>query len=257
MKIEKNKIFQIGEQFLNGRNLEFFQRVWSSDFNNYITRIKALKISGCNRVLDAGCGFGQWSLSMALFNNQIFSIDISKERIEILNKIIKSNKFSNIKTSTGSIQELNFENNYFDYIFCYSSIYYTDFKKTIKEFFRVLKPNGKLYISTNGIGWYLHNLIDGHNSSKNFNSKRMAIETFENTINFYEKTFHQEGKQIVIPSEILKKTLFDVGFKNLIKGSDGDIILDKSFLTESFYPKEYHGVEGVYEILAYKDDKKF
>lgn len=255
VNLERSEIKKIGKKFLKGVDLEFFKRVWSSDFNNYKSRLKALDINGFERVLDAGCGFGQWSLSMASLNKNIFSIDLSSNRINVLNEIINIHEISNIKTSVQSIQKSNFSDEYFDCIFCYSSIYLTDFKKTLKEFYRILKPGGKLYISTNGIGWYIHNLIDGHNSSKNFDSRKMAINAFENTLNYYEKGYHKNGDHLITPSKIFIQYLHDFGFKNILKAPDGKITINKSAKPLNFYPEKYYGKEGVYEILAFKDER--
>lgn len=246
------KIKHIGSKSLNGNDLDFFNRIWSTDFNIYKDRIKGIKFYSLDRVLDAGCGFGQWSIPLSLFNKDVFSIDISDARIQVLKEISNELSINNIHFYCGTFQKMIFEKNYFDAIYCYSAIYFTDFNKTIDEFYRVLKPGGKLYINSNGIGWYFYNLMQGHNTTSNFNSKKMAMNSFENSIKFYSKNFLSSGCQLIIPSDLMTQKLKLTGFTKIIKGSDGKIILDKKYSPMSFYPEKYYEHEGVYEILAWK-----
>ena len=176
------QIIEIGLDELEGIDLDFFQRMWKKDLNIYISRIKSIGFLDGKKVLDAGCGFGQWSVSLSRLNNKIYSVDNSKNRIQVFKKIIDLLGVKNITAIEGSISNLKFKDNFFDSIFCYSSIYFTDYKKTLKEFKRVLKPGGKIYISTNGLGWYIHNIVDGHNSTSYFDSRKMAIDTIANTL---------------------------------------------------------------------------
>lgn len=246
------KIKSIARDNLNGSDYEFFNRVWGSSFNNYETRIKSIKFCSLNKVLDAGCGFGQWSIVLSMLNKEVYSIDIDKKRMQVLDNIKNELNITNLNLYKGTIDKMNFENNFFNAIFCYSSIYFTDFKKTIKEFHRILKPGGKLYINTNGIGWYLYNLIEGHNQTVNFDSKKMAMNAFNNSLKFFTDGILSPQDQLIIPSSTMINKLNQAGFFKIIKESDGGIIIDKNYDPESFYPPTYYNYEGVYEILAWK-----
>lgn len=246
-------ILNIGKKFLNDNDFSFFKRVWSQDLNIYKDRLSSIDFNQKNNVLDAGCGFGQWSLQLSILNNNIYAIDNDHTRINILKELKKLKSIENIHENVGNIQNLEFENNFFDALFCYSSIYFSDVSKTLDEFYRVLKPNGIIYISTNDIGWYFHNLIDGHNSDKYFNSKKMALKTIENSVKYYSLGTKEKG-QIITPKIFMKNKMKEIGFKNIRIGSDGTLNNNK-IKVKKFYPTSYDfGVifDGVYEILAAK-----
>jgi len=250
MKDKIEEIKKIGKKHLEGNDINFFNRVWSSDFSIYQNRLKSISFSDHNIVLDAGCGVGQWSLVLSNLNKNVVSIDVCDKRINTLKEISKSLNITNITSSVESIDNLSFSDNSFDAIFCYSAIYFTDIKKTLKEFYRVLRKGGKLYFSTNGLGWYLHNLIDGHNSSSDFDSKQMAIDTLKNSIEYYSSGIKKPG-QIVTPTQVIDRLLKEIGFKNIRCGADGTL-KDLDLETISFYPESYYNNEGVYEILTTK-----
>lgn len=237
---------------MKGADLEFFKRVWATDLSVFENRLRAIKFHNGKRFFDAGCGVGQWSVVASFINEEVYSIDIDPRRVDVLSKIQLELDIQNLHVLSGTIESTGFTDNYFDLIFCYSSIYFTDFRKSIIEFHRILKPSGRLYICSNGLGWYLHNLIDGHNNSQNFDARSMAIETIANSINFYAISIYKSVGQLIIPSEVLKQHLEACGFTKIITGAEGTIRLEQGVTIKPFYKEQYYQKEGVYEILAWK-----
>ena len=250
-KISLTKINEIGDSLLHGNDLEFFKRVWSADFDLYSERLKAIGFYGKDRVLDAGCGCGQWSVVLAHNNARVDALDCSEIRVSALQSIAELHDLGNIETHCGTIEDLPFEDETFDAIFSYSTIYFTDVRKTLKEFARVLNRGAELYISTNGLGWYLHNLIDGHNESATFDSRKMAINTINESLNYYSLD-SANNTQIITPSKFIRRLLMQFGFEIVATKPDGKIILKNDAKPVSFYPETYYGLEGVYEIIAVK-----
>lgn len=251
LKNKINSLFEIGNRHLSGNDIEFFKRVWSQAPEIYFERLKAIEMLNLENILDAGCGFGQWSIVMALFNGHIDAIDCDTDRLTTLQEITKLLNIDNVKTHCGSIESLPFDDESFDAIFSYSAVYFTDVRQTLKEFARTLKPNARLYISTNGLGWYLHNLLDGHNESNHFDTKAMSIKSIEESLNYYSIDNHNTA-QLITPSKFMKKLLHEYGLEIIDLKPDGKIILNKSTNPKSFYPENYYGLEGVYEIIAKK-----
>jgi len=96
------------------------------------------------RILFAGCGLGHM---MFYKKEKSYGIDISKKNIEF----IKNLGFPKERLIIGDIRKLPYPNEYFDLIIASEVIEHfnpNDFYKVVKEFNRVLKKGGYLYIKT-------------------------------------------------------------------------------------------------------------
>lgn len=249
MKIEEDVLNTISSE--NGR--KFCERTYSTDESVYINRINALDFAGNTRVLDAGCGYGQWSFPLAKLNNQVTALDISDERIATCQKIQASYfpSIKNLNFSVGSIDDLPFENESFDAVFSYSAIYYTDFKKTLSEFYRILKANGKLYFSTNDLGWYIYNILENPNEASDFSPRQYGIDTIENSLKYFSTGVKDEGS-VVMPLRYTINFLEQMGFKLVGYGGDGEININNTETVPGFFKKQYLNKTSVYEVLVKK-----
>lgn len=231
----------------------FLKRVYQHGIANYINRLKSINFEDLDFVLDAGCGFGQWSISLSFLNNKnVFSIDQDPQRISFLQKMIKNLNVSNIFPKSGSIENLPYKDNKFDSVFSYSVLYFSDYRKSLLEFHRVMKSNGKLYICSNGLGWYLYNLLQPHNPSSDFDPRKMAMDTLKNTLDFHEGKVLDEGGQIVISAEKIVEYLTDLGFRCLQYGEESSIGNRKKYKYQKNFEGKFCGIESVYEIIAIK-----
>jgi SAM-dependent methyltransferase len=89
-------------------------------------------------ILDAGCGNGNFAFKLAEYGyKHIYAIDLFEE--------IKTDNF---EYQQGSIEKLPYSDKLFDFIYCFSVIFYLDKpEKAIKEFYRVTKPGAIVIIS--------------------------------------------------------------------------------------------------------------
>ena len=245
-------VFEIAKKHLQGNDAEFFQRVWNQDLTVYENRIKAIDFKGMTNVLDAGFGVGQWLVNLAKLNNRVYGIEYSPERVAAVESIIKRLGVGNCNLQQGSIESLPYEDSFFDAIFCYGVIFLTDVRKSLKEFQRVLKPGGKLYISVSGLGWFTMLIIEEKNKSEAYDPRRAAMEAIENTIFYLEDETITPGQQVIIPSKLISRYLQELGFNNTIIDGDGKINITNQKNVISFYQKEYLGNEFVYELLTQK-----
>ena len=111
--------------------------------------IKVFKDCNYKRILDLGCGYGKHSIYLSQNDFNITSIDINKQAIEWLEKYIDANHVSNINVIKADINDLPFENNYFDGIICSSVIHHQglkEIKNSISEMYRVLQANGYILV---------------------------------------------------------------------------------------------------------------
>lgn len=233
----------------NGQN--FFERVWRTPPAVYEARLKAIGFERLGRVLDAGSGFGQWSVSLASLNTSVLGIDPNDERIAASRLIANSLELKNLNFLVGAIESLPFGRDSFDAIFCYSVLYLTDYRQTLQRLYETLKPGGLFYFTTNGIGWYVYNLIEGHNDADDFSSRQMAIDAFQNSLGYYSGGEHIKGKSIIMPQELVLKDLRSLGFEIVAAGPDASIGREK-FDIQSFYEEKKYGLESVYEVLCRK-----
>ncbi|MFX0115107.1 MAG: class I SAM-dependent methyltransferase [Candidatus Hodarchaeota archaeon] len=231
----------------------FFKRIYSTKVSVYLGRLKAVGFDCMGKVLDAGCGFGQWSIALSKLNQEVCAIDIRKDRICMAKLMANKSKISNIKYYLSSIENLPFPNNSFNGIFSYSVLYMLDFYRALNEFHRVLRANGKLYFTTNGLGWYLHNLLEAHNPSQDYSPRDMAIEAIKNSLEFYRSGRLRKNQAVIMPSDVVIKHLKGLGFREILSSGEGKIQIRSSTSSPvPFYKEKYFGEEGVYEVLCIK-----
>jgi len=114
----------------------------------YASKIKKSKI------LDVGCGDGEYTSLFCCNNNKVFGLDI-KERV-----IPEFKKFQFVK---GNAENLPFPDESFDLIISFDVLeHISDDQKAIKEMYRVLKRRGKVFLETPNrerLSWWLLFLI--------------------------------------------------------------------------------------------------
>ena len=124
--------------------------------------LKKINLSPDALVLDAGCGIGGSSRLLARqFNCRVIGIDLADKFIPAANFLTQCTALENLVSfQQGSILDLPFEENTFDAILCQHVLMnIKDKSRAAKEFFRVLKPEGKLI---------LHEITKGQSNTLDF-----------------------------------------------------------------------------------------
>jgi SAM-dependent methyltransferase len=240
------------DECLSENDRAFLRRVLLTPQSVYQDRVAAVGLSGLARVLDAGCGFGQWSASLARLNRTVDAVDVSGARVSVARGLCGALGIANAAFHEASIESLPFNDETFDGIFSYSVVYLTDWRKSLAEFARCLKPDGLLYVNTNGLGWYLLNFVEDRQSVEGYSSKVMARDALANTIRYYSENKREEGHCIVMPSDIVVSHLSRIGLQIVAKGPDGDIALNEGNRPKSFFEADAFGVESVWEVVCRK-----
>ena len=102
-----------------------------------------------DKVLDLGCGIGRHSILFAKNNFDTTAVDISQDALDEIKSYSNKNSL-NINTVLSNITDLKLEDNKFDCIIAFNSIYHTNiegFKKVISELKRVLRKDGEAFIT--------------------------------------------------------------------------------------------------------------
>ncbi len=235
--------------------LSFVQRNYSTGLKKYIDRLLAIGFDGHNRILDAGCGFGQWSLALSQINKNVWACDGSRSRVEFLNKLLSRLNIQNIEPTKSYLEELPYENNYFDAVFCYGVIFITPWRDSLAELTRVLKPGGKIYLTANGLGWYLFLWREEHNKVSDYDPKAIAAQSFTDTLRYNRDNSFQAGMNFIIEPEEMKHQLIELGFVNIELDSEGTLHLNNTAVKpKPFFNGKYQNNVSAYEVVATKSN---
>lgn len=131
---------------------EFVRTEYGAGLSYYLSRLDRLMFGG-GRVLDAGCGAGQWSIALSQRFEHVEALDMKPARLEVLTRVAGLAKIGNIGVREGSIEALPYPERSFDAVFCYGVMMFTAMERTLGEFNRVLRPGGRVYVCLNADGW--------------------------------------------------------------------------------------------------------
>ena len=135
-------------------------------------------------ILDFGSGTGITPNHYAT-DNKVIAVEPSEE---MLAKQVNTNGYQQIIGSTDELKNLPSE--CFNYIFCHNVLEYVDDREEIvREFYRLLKPNGKLSIvkhNRNGRVMQMVVLLNNFDEANDLLDGRNSIAQQFGTINYYE-----------------------------------------------------------------------
>jgi SAM-dependent methyltransferase len=116
---------------------------WREDFRIMWPRIQTLPMG--SRLLDGGCGLGEWTIWFSQHGYPTTGIDISRKTIGKLKEMHPGMDFQ-----VGDIRSTGFPDNSFDGYFSLGTFEHFEegFGPVVQEAFRVLKPGGLLFTST-------------------------------------------------------------------------------------------------------------
>lgn len=101
------------------------------------------------KILDIGCGPGMQTMELArLSNGQVIGLDNHQPFLDELNKRIETAGIgARVKALNGSMFDLNFPDERFNIIWAEGSIYIIGFERGLKEWRRLIRPDGFLAVT--------------------------------------------------------------------------------------------------------------
>ena len=250
----KSTFDQVLEKYqmqLSYNDQSFINRVFHDGLDQYVDRLRAISFEGHGRVVDAGCGYGQWSLALACLNYEVFSCDISEIRISFLKELSGAVNFPNLSFLQSKLNPLPYEDCSFDAVFCYGVVFLTPWRETLAEFRRVLKPGGVLYVNANGIGWYTFLWETEHNKTPDYDPRSLVSSVFLDTLKYDRTGVFEDGMSVIIEPETLQAELISSGFRVIDANCEGGVQLNASSEAPKPLMKGFHkGLAAVHEVIA-------
>lgn len=112
--------------------------------------LRNLQFSSGEHLLEMGCGVGAvlGILGETFPELNLYGIDLKPEQVEYATHYLHQKELSKVTLKVGNIEQLPWPDNYFDYVY---GIWILEHIKepdaTLKEAYRVLKPNGKIILN--------------------------------------------------------------------------------------------------------------
>lgn len=162
----------------------------------YLKKIElGLKMLGKRKyqnLLDVGFGAGVILPELSRYADKIEGIDIHKN-IAVIQEIIKNENLNNVHLQYGNVLNLSFLDNYFDAIWCLSTLEFIfDYKKALNEIKRVAKDNATIIIGfplTNSLTDFAYSLIGFKNKNEHQNNQKELLEEIEKNFQIIKKKF--------------------------------------------------------------------
>ncbi len=184
-------------------DVEKFTRFYESDFGRRIlekeTHYVYEELKEYGDILDIGCGTGNFEQELPELN--ITGLDISEEMIA------EAKKRSDKRFVLGNAESLEFKDSSFDAVFYVATIeFLTDYRKAIRETWRVTRPDGKLVV------------IMLNPESQYFNEKSQDEDSY------FRKVLHKNLEEI---REYISK-FYEITKSEYFLGITGQDIFDSS-----------------------------
>lgn len=99
-------------------------------------------------VLDAGCGAGHVSRTVAPFSRAVVALDLTEAMLAQVAQLMAEQQITNVCIQRGDVEQLPFDDATFDLVVSrYSAHHWPRPRVAVRECLRVLKPNGCLLLS--------------------------------------------------------------------------------------------------------------
>ncbi|NCA92092.1 class I SAM-dependent methyltransferase [bacterium] len=111
--------------------------------------LQQIKLDNAASVLDIGCGGGKNIENLLSYakNAKVFGVDYSLSSVNMSQKHNKKAVLEKkVEIKQGSAEDLPFEDNYFDVITAFETVYFWNIEKAFCEVFRILIGGGKFLI---------------------------------------------------------------------------------------------------------------
>lgn len=151
IKEEAKKYFIKHYPFASKKEIEKQIEDWQNKIKSGESLVKFFseRVGDLNnkKILDVGFGSGGIAVAFNKAGAEMYGVDVDPELKEIAERNILANKTkAELKTYDG--QKLPYQDNFFDYLLCFSVLEHTSFPdKLLNDMLRVLKPGGRILLT--------------------------------------------------------------------------------------------------------------
>lgn len=125
-------------------------------------------------ILDVGCGNGDLIQEQLRIPGTVIGTEIEPQ-------LVAAGRAQGLDVRFGFAENLPFEDNSFDRLLCSVVVPYTDERKAISEFARVLKPGGRIHATYHGLGYALHQIF----RARQLRVRAYGFRTLLNTYSYW------------------------------------------------------------------------
>jgi ubiquinone/menaquinone biosynthesis C-methylase UbiE len=231
---------------LGPNGVAFLRRTYANGLEPYQRRLAAVGLGSGERLLDAGCGLGQWSFAAAMEHDDVVGVDVSEARVAACSRLSHLSGLTNCSFHQASLECLPFADATFDSVVSYSVLYFTDFALSLTELARILRPGGKLYFSTNDIGRFVVDIIENPNPAPDFYPRLYGLATIARTILERLTGKRWFAGAVAMSERRTALALKRAGFEILEIGPEGTLGLGDKPMQRG----QYAGITAVFDVLA-------
>ncbi len=108
-----------------------------------------IKLDGTELVLDAGCGYGRFTIPLASQCRGVVAVDLSLSMLRRLNRNVRALSLTNIDIMRADLRLLPFRSDCFDSAVCWSTIYYIPkhyWTSIIADFSQIVHEAGQFFV---------------------------------------------------------------------------------------------------------------
>jgi SAM-dependent methyltransferase len=135
------------QDLLRGGSIEV-REVPFKYFSAYHHILQAMGDVNGRKLLDFGCGEGDWSIFFAVKGARVYAFDISPNQVELTNRKIQAKGLTNIEAQVMNAGRLGYADNSFDLVFGSGVLHHltdTQIYSALSEVKRVLKRGGRAF----------------------------------------------------------------------------------------------------------------
>lgn len=134
----------------------YVAKMHAEPFSAYHDRLRRLTGGGAV-ALDAGSGTATWSLPMADLFDKVIAVDKNRPRVDFARWLVARAGCDRITVDYGDITDLDYPDASVDFVFCFGVVIsYLPLRAVLREFRRVTRSEGWIYLCVNGVGWSHH-----------------------------------------------------------------------------------------------------